>query len=304
MESQIVGIRVLALLDYHVLHADIVAVLFVQGIGQRVGAKALHISLDEVEHAVVLGEQDNALVVRLVPIVLAAVLSEILLQPYSVLGSGLPHAAVADLEQHHAVTILVQQVAVFRITLDKLMGIIVLEGFTGKSLYLRHNIFLSLGHVRDQGCIQSGYQRLNRNRLFVTISENRCLQSLDVLYHKGRIIAAICRERLIQQGLKGRIKAIVILALEVVEATFLDLLHAAVTIDGVHNIRAQEGQRNHTVVQLLDDVIAILRGKRFTDSTISKAICDVPKRLNHRGAAKPSQVTTTLRGTVHRLSLG
>ena len=146
MECRIVGIGVLPFLYYHALHADVVSVLVVEGVGKGVGTELGDIGLDEVEDGIVLSAENDALEVRLIPSVLGTVLVEITLQPYGILVSGLPDTLVADFEEHHAITILIEQVTVVGVALDEFLSMVLAEGCVGSSIDLRHDIFLGNFH--------------------------------------------------------------------------------------------------------------------------------------------------------------
>ena len=125
VESQVIGQVILALLHYHALHTDIIAIFVVKCIGKRIGTKLQDIGLNKFKHAVVLGAEDNTLEVGLLPIIFAAISCEVLLQTNGVPASSLPDTAVADLEQQHAITVLVKQVAVLWISVNQLHCIII-----------------------------------------------------------------------------------------------------------------------------------------------------------------------------------
>ena len=74
VECEVIGILVLALLHYHALHADVGSVFVVKSVGQSVGTKLGDIGLNQVQDAVALGAEDDALEVGLVPVVAGAIL--------------------------------------------------------------------------------------------------------------------------------------------------------------------------------------------------------------------------------------
>ena len=128
----------------------------------------------QIEHAVTLGAQDDTLEVRLVPVILGSILDEILLQTNGVLGCGLPHAAVADLKQQHAIAVLVEQVAVLGVGLDQLAGIVVNQRLLGNGVNLRHEEFLGLSDVGNLNRgIQQGHELRHCCRLLFAIVEQR-----------------------------------------------------------------------------------------------------------------------------------
>ena len=146
VECRIVGIGVLALFHHHTLHADVVSVLVVEGVGKGVSTELGEISLDEVEYGIILSAENDALEVRLIPSVLGTVLVEIALQTYGILVSSLPNTLVADFEEHHAITILIEQVTVVGVALDEFLSMVLAEGCIGSSINLRHDIFLGNFH--------------------------------------------------------------------------------------------------------------------------------------------------------------
>ena len=134
MECQIIGIRVLAFLYHHALHANVGAILVVKSVSQGVGSHFGYIGLDHVEDSIILGTEDDALEMGLVPVILGTVLLKETLQSYGVLACSLPNTTVADLEQQHAVTILIEQVAVFGVALDQFLAVIFAQSCIGNSV--------------------------------------------------------------------------------------------------------------------------------------------------------------------------
>ena len=163
-----------------------------QSIGEGVGTHRGKVGLDEVKDGIVLSAEDDTLEVGLAPVIPATVLLEILLQSHRILTGSLPDATVADLEQQHAVTVLVEQIAVVGIVLHQLPGMIVHKGGIGNSINPVEDIILgSRGERNDSLGVDLRQKPHNRNRLLFSIEEHRHLVALDVLGDKGRVILAV-----------------------------------------------------------------------------------------------------------------
>ena len=294
MESEIVGIGVLTLLHHHALHADVIGVLVVEGIGQGCGIKGHDVGFDQIEDAVVLGTEDDALEMRLVPIVLGAIGGKILLKSHGILACSLPDTTVADLKKQHAIAVLIEQVAILGVGFHELARVVVTQNLLGNGIHHCHDIILCLGDIGNLSLgIQVGEELRQECCPLVAIGEHGHGSALDLIYNKGRVISAIGCERTHNIRLKIGIEAETALVLEVIKAILMNQAGTLVAADNVLDGGSHLAQRGKTMSHFLDNVIAILCGERLTDSTVGQREGHILKFGHHASPAEPAQVTAT-----------